>query len=230
MTRSARPSQADRVYSELRAKLLRGDLPIGQRLIEQQLAADFATSRTPVREALRRLEGDGHVVRDPAGGLCPAVPSVRSMRELYDVRLALEELMVRRASVSGDRGELEAILQDWRALEAERSGGRSHHGPEFVHQDESFHERIARAAGNDVAVRMLRDLNDRIRILRVHDFTSDDRVGATIADHLEIVRTVLEGDADAAAAFMRAHVQRSALVVRERVGEALARMFEVSES
>lgn len=230
MSRSARPSQADRVYAELRAKLLRGDLPIGQRLIEQQLAADFETSRTPVREALRRLEGDGHVVRDPAGGLCPAVPSVRSMRELYDVRLALEELMVRRASVSGDRGELEAILQDWRALEAERSSGQSHHGPEFVHQDESFHERIARAAGNDVAVRMLRDLNDRIRILRVHDFTSDDRVGATIADHLEIVRTVLEGDADAAAAFMRAHVQRSALVVRERVGEALARMFEAADS
>jgi DNA-binding GntR family transcriptional regulator len=150
------------------------------------------------------------------------------MRELYDVRLALEELMVRRAAVAGDRGALEAILQDWRALEAERRGGQQH-GPEFVHEDESFHERIARAAGNDVAVRMLRDLGDRIRILRVHDFTSDDRVGATIADHLEIVQTVLEGDADAAAAFMRAHVQRSALVVRERVGEALARMFEASE-
>jgi DNA-binding GntR family transcriptional regulator len=227
LSRASRGSQADRVYGGLRAQLLRGDLPIGQRLVEQQLAAEFDTSRTPVREALRRLEGDGHVVRDPGGGLCPAVPSVRSMRELYDVRMALEELMVRRAAGGGDRGELDALLQRWAALEAEQRGSDAPlHGPEFVHEDEAFHEGIARAAGNDVAVRMLRDLNDRIRILRVHDFTSGDRVTATIADHLEIVRTVLDGDADAAAAFMRAHVQRSALVVRERVGEVLARMFE----
>lgn len=224
---AARGSQADRVYAELRARLLAGELPVGGRLVEQQLAAEFATSRTPVREALRRLEGDGHVVRDRGGGLCPAVPSVRAMRELYDVRMALEELMVRRAASSGDRGALEALLQEWEALAAEqRRAGAPTPDPDFVHRDEAFHEGIARAAGNDVAVRMLGDLNDRIRILRVHDFTRADRVGATIADHLEIVGTVLDGDADAAAAFMRAHVQRSALVVRERVGEVLARMFE----
>ena len=74
---------------------------------------------------------------------------------------------------------------------------------------------------------LLGELNDRIRVLRIYDFTTDDRIGATIAEHLEIVGCVLARDADAAAAFMRAHVQRSALVVRERVGEALARMFEL---
>ena len=149
------------------------------------------------------------------------------MRELYDVRLALEELTVRRAAVAGDRGLIEAIGQDWRALAARR---RSAHapieGPELVRADEAFHERIARASGNEMAVRLLSDLNDRIRVLRVHDYTTEDRVDATIADHLEILDTVLDGDADAAAAFMRAHVQRSARVVRERVGQALSRMFE----
>jgi len=76
---------------------------------------------------------------------------------------------------------------------------------------------------------MLSDLNDRIRVLRIYDFTTDDRIGATIVEHLEIVTCVLSGEAEAAAAFMRAHVQRSSLVVRERVGEALARMFEGGE-
>lgn len=224
---TVRSSQADRVYAELRARLLRGEVPIAQRLVEQQLAADFATSRTPVREALRRLEGDGHVVRDPSGGLRPAVPSVRQMRELYDVRLVLEELTVRRAATAGDRGLLEALQQDWQALDSEqRSATAPLHGPEFVHHDEAFHEGVARASGNEVALGMLADLNARIRVLRVHDFLTGDRVTATIADHLEIVRAILDGDADAAAAFMRAHVQRSALVVRERVGQALARMFE----
>jgi DNA-binding GntR family transcriptional regulator len=221
-------SQAERVYAQLRERLLRGDLPVGRRLVEQQLAAEFNTSRTPVREALRRLEGDGHIVRDSGGGVCPSAPSVKSMRELYEVRVAIEELVARRASTSGDRGRIEAIEQDWRALQAAWMDTRAlPRGPEFVHADERFHLQLACASGNGVAEVMLGDLNDRIRILRIHDFTTDDRIGATIAEHLEILACVLARDADAAAAFMRAHVQRSALVVRERVGLALARMFEL---
>jgi DNA-binding GntR family transcriptional regulator len=221
-------SQAERVYSELRERLLRGDLPLGRRLVEQQLAAEFNTSRTPVREALRRLEGDGHIVRDPGGGVCPSAPSVKSMRELYEVRVAIEELVARRAASAGDRGRIEAIEQEWRGLHAAWLDTRSlPRGPDFVYADERFHRQLAAASGNDVAEVMLGDLNDRIRILRIYDFTTDDRIGATIAEHLEIVACVLARDADAAAAFMRAHVQRSALVVRERVGVALARMFEL---
>jgi len=224
---TGRASQAERVYAELRARLLHGDFAVGQRLVEQQLAAEFAVSRTPVREAMRRLEGDGHLVRDQAGGMRPSVPSVRSMREVYDVRIALEELVVRRAASAGDRGLLEAVQQDWHALEAEwRGRAPSVTGPDFVHADEAFHQRIAQASGNDMALRLLSDLNDRIRVLRIHDFTADDRIRATIAEHLEIVDAVLASDPDAAAAFMRAHVHRSALVVRERVGAALSRMFE----
>jgi DNA-binding GntR family transcriptional regulator len=223
-------TQADRVYSQLRERLLRGDMPVARRLVEQQLAAEFNTSRTPVREALRRLEGDGHIVRDRGGGMCPSAPSVKSMRELYEVRMALEELCARRAATSGDRGRIESIEQDWRALDAawhDTSG--LPRGPDFVYADEGCHRALATASGNDVAESLLGDLNDRIRILRIHDFTTDDRIGATIAEHLEIVGCVLSRDADAAAAFMRAHVQRSALVVRERVGTALARMVELGE-
>lgn len=71
-----------------------------------------------------------------------------------------------------------------------------------------------------------RYMNERIRVLRIHDFTIDARIGATIGEHLEIVAIILSGDADAAAAFMRAHVQRSALVVRDRVGQVLTRLFD----
>jgi DNA-binding GntR family transcriptional regulator len=97
-----------------------------------------------------------------------------------------------------------------------------------VHGDEAFHERIAGASGNATAARMLRGINKRIRILRIHDFTLEERIGATITEHLEIIDLALAADADAAAAFIRSHVQRSALVVRRRVGEALARMVQAS--
>lgn len=225
-----RPAQADRVYTELRDGLLRGDFPMGRRLVEQKLAARFRTSRTPIREALRRLEGDGHVVRDPAGGLCPTVPSVRSMRDLYDVRLALEDLVVRRAAATGDRGLLDEIAHVWHALDAEwREGGPHEAGPGFVARDEDFHERLAEASGNAYALRQLRDVNARIRILRIHDFTSADRIRSTIREHVEIIDAVRAGDVASAASYMAAHVQRSAHVVRERVGEALARMVEEGE-
>jgi len=228
-TRSA--TQAERVYAALRERLLRGDMPVGRRLVEQVLAEEYETSRTPVREALRRLEGDGHIVRDRGGGMCPSAPSVKSMREHYEVRLALEDLCARRAATSGDRGRIETIEQDWRALEAAWHDTRTlPRGPDFVYADEGFHRALAAASGNDVADALLGDLNDRIRVLRIYDFTTDYRIGATIAEHLEIVRCVQARDADAAAAFMRAHVQRSALVVRERVGSALARMFELPEA
>jgi DNA-binding GntR family transcriptional regulator len=220
-------SQADRIYEQLRDRLTRGELPIGRRIVEQEIATEFRTSRTPVREALRRLEGDGHLTRDPSGGMRPRVPSVRAMRNLYDVRLAIEDLVVRRAASSGDQGMLEALDQEWRGLDAKRRGGwLKTQGTAFVYQDESFHQRLAEATGNEVAAETLRSIGERIRILRIHDFTSEERIGATIEEHLEIVRAVLAGEGDVAAGFMRAHIQRSANAVRERIGETLARMFE----
>ncbi len=223
---SERVSQADRIYLELRDLVTRGEIPVGRRIVEQQLADLFSTSRTPVREALRRLEGDGLLTRDPSGGMRPQVPSVRAMRDLYEVRLAIEDLVVRRAAVSGDRGVLDALEQDWRSLDAEHRRGLLATGAAFVEHDEGFHQRLAEASGNHVAVAVLTDVSGRIRILRIYDFTVEDRIGATIAEHLEIVRAVIAGDADIAAGFIRAHIQRSSNVVRERIGEALARMFE----
>ena len=218
-------SHADRVYARLRDRLLSGDLPLGQKLVEERLAEEFGTSRTPVREALRRLEGDGHLVRSPEGGLRPGVPNVRSMSQLYEVRIAIEDLNVRRAATGGDRALLEGLQADWLALREPSAPP----GPDFVHADERFHRRLAEAGGNEVAGRVLGEINDRIRVMRIHDFTTEDRIRATVAEHLEILRATLAGEVEAAASFMRAHVQRSALVVRERVGAALARMAELTD-
>lgn len=222
-------SRAERVYHEIRDRLLRGDFPVGRRLVELQLAAEHGTSRTPIREALRRLEGDGHLERDPSGGLRPAVPSVQQMHELYDVRVALEEIAAARAATHGDADALAALDADWSALTRDWHDDRAClRGPDFVHADEEFHQRIAAASGHQTAERLLRDVNDRIRILRIHDFTSDERIEATLAEHAEILAAVRAQEPEAAVAFMRAHVLRSALVVRNRVGIALARMFEAA--
>jgi DNA-binding GntR family transcriptional regulator len=210
-------TRAEQVHTALRAALLAGEFPYGQRLVEEQLAERFNTSRTPVREALRRLEGDGHVVRDRAGGVRPNAPRVSAMRELYEVRLVLEELAVRTA----DAEQLTPLREEWEELRSERE-----EGPDFVYADEGFHEGMARATGNGATVRYLHDINERIRVIRVHDFTTPDRIEATISEHLEILDAVQAERRDTAAALMRVHVERSAAVVEQRVGELLTRMFE----
>src|ERR1700742_1491159 len=131
-------TRAEEVHSQLRAALLAGAFPYGQRLVEEQLAERFSTSRTPVREALRRLEGDGHVVRDPAGGVRPNPPRVSAMRELYAVRLVLEGLAVRTA----DAEQLGPLREEWEELRIDRE-----ESPDFVYADEDFHESLARASG-----------------------------------------------------------------------------------
>jgi DNA-binding GntR family transcriptional regulator len=210
-------TRAEEVHSKLRAALLAGEFPYGQRLVEEQLAERFATSRTPVREALRRLEGDGHVVRDRAGGVRPNPPRVSAMRELYEVRIVLEDLAVRTA----DPALLDCLEAEWQELRAEHDDG-----PDFVYADEGFHETIAHACGNGAVARYLRDINERIRVIRIHDFTTPDRIETTIAEHLEIIAAIRGGRIDAAAALMRVHIERSAAVVEQRVGELLTKLFE----
>jgi DNA-binding GntR family transcriptional regulator len=210
-------TRAEEVHKELRAALLAGAFPYGQRLVEEQLAERFNTSRTPVREALRRLEGDGHVTRDRSGGVRPNAPRVSAMRELYAVRTVLEDLAVRTA----DPDRLQPLYEEWVDLRSERD-----ESPDFVYADEAFHEGIAHASGNSSTERYLRDINERIRLIRIHDFTTADRIVTTVEEHLEILETLRAGRTDAAAALMRVHIERSAEVVERRVGELLARMFE----
>ena len=95
-----------------------------------------------------------------------------------------------------------------------------------MHADEGFHEALARLSGNTTAERHLRDVNAHIRMLRIHDFTTTDRIETTIAEHVAIADDVLAGDVEGASARMREHVQASADVVEQRVGAVLARMFD----
>ena len=234
-------TRAEEVHRDLRAALLAGAFPYGERLVEEQLAERFHTSRTPVREALRRLEGDRHLVRDRSGGVRPNPPRVSAMRELYAVRIVLEELAVRTAAA--DR--LDDLRTEWQELRLEHADARPagrrrleyppegdtpawvlELGPDFVFADEAFHEGIARASGNQATERYLRDVNERIRVIRVHDFTTPDRIETTIGEHLEILDALCAERRDTAAALMRVHVERSAAVVERRVGELLARMFD----
>ena len=225
---AANDSIAERVYQDLRAELLLGQFSYGDRLIEENLAERFKCSRTPVREALHRLQADGHVVKHPMGGTTPHPPQASAMREVYEMRTVIEDLIVRRAALAEDQSKVVELRTNWDELRTKTKRNRTVlQTPDFVYADEAFHEGIGAAAGNTAASRYLRDINERIRILRVHDFTTGDRIKTTIDEHIEIADAILGNEAEAAAALMRVHIDRSARVVEQRVGAMLARMFDV---
>lgn len=211
-------------YDELKTRLLVGDFGLNVRLGEERLAALLGVSRTPVREALLRLDAEGLVGPHPEGGYCPVAPDVAVVRDLYEVRVGLELQALRRPAVMPGRPHdvavLEPLRDEWRALSADLPEP----DPGFVSLDEGFHVRLAEAAGNRSLAGMLRTVNERIRVVRMHDFLTPDRIRRTVDQHLDIVEAVLVGDLLLAEARFQTHLDESIAVVEQRTTQALARM------
>jgi len=219
--RTGRRAQA---YDDLKTHLLLGAFPLHLRLGEERLAAMLGVSRTPVREALQRLDAEGLIGRHPEGGFCPIAPDVTSIHELYEVRLVLELQALRRPTLAPDRRHdlsvLEPLRDEWKAL----SGCLPPAEPGFVRLDEDFHVRLVESAGNQAFAEVLRTVNERIRIVRMQDFLTVERVRRTVDQHIGIVEAVLAGDLAQAQHRFQGHLDESIAVVEERTNQALARM------
>jgi DNA-binding GntR family transcriptional regulator len=217
-------SRSDEAYRALKTRLLLGEFPLNVRLGEERLAALLQVSRTPVREALKRLYSEGLLERHPdGGGYQPLVPDVTVMRHLYEVRAGLELQALQRPARLGTRHDpaiLEPLRDQWRHLRAEQPLP----DPSFVLLDESFHLQLAQSAGNQVLVDMLRQVNERIRVVRMLDFLSTERIEATIEEHIGLAELVLAGRHVEAEGAFSSHLAVSMGVVELRVQAALARM------
>lgn len=222
----AAPSAGALAYAELKSLVLLGEVPIGVRLGEERIAERLGVSRTPVREALLRLHAEAFLERHPEGGFRVQPPSAQQMRELYEIRRALELFAVRRAGRGGhDRDTLASLREEWRAVDARESPV----DPDFVLLDEDFHVRLAESAGNAELAGELRRLNERIRAVRTHDFVTSGRIGVTVEQHLAIVEAMLARRPARAATLLEAHIRQSQDVVEVAVGRVLERMLSIGE-
>lgn len=215
----------EQVYRDLRSRILAGEFPSRVRLAEERLAALLEVSRTPVREALVRLHADGLLSHDVDGGYRVAEPDLVGLRDLYELRIALELHGLTRAvldpAARHDPAVLEPLRDDWRALRENPPPP----DPSFVDRDEAFHVTVSAAAGNAVLTEMLTAINARIRPVRMYDFLTADRIDQTIAQHLAIVEAVLAGQVETATAVLRRHVGISLTVVEHRAARAITQML-----
>ena len=224
----ARRTRSDTLKDAIAEAILKGELAPGQRLDEVSVAQRFAVSRTPVREALARLHAEGHVQRHPEGGFEPAFPDMDRIAELYEVRKSLELTAVRRTVGDGsdamthDRSALLDLRRDWVALEDDPA---EHADPDFVLIDEDFHIRLALSSGNTALAEMLASINERIRLVRVHDFLTEERIRVTVEEHLGIIDGLLDGSVEHTVERLEAHIDESARVASQRALSAIMRML-----
>lgn len=196
---------SDTVYRELKRRLILWEyLPL-QRLGEESIAREFGVSRTPVRDALSRLEREGFLEHRSWAGYRARKPDLPRIEEYYEVRLLLEIATVRRLAEARPKPDLDKLVEQW----SRPQNMDALYYCDLVYLDESFHETLAGLAGNLTLLSMLRSINEHIRIIRSGDFVTPKRIADTYKQHRGILLAIRRADPDQAAARMAAHIRES---------------------
>jgi GntR family transcriptional regulator, trigonelline degradation regulator len=195
---------ADSVYVALRRALVAGDFHPGEPLTEGELCRRFAVSRTPVREALAKLERDQLVRVVPKKGAFVRSLSHAEIRELYQLREALEALAVRLAAPRGDRAELDDFARRFRELRARRQVAYT----DVRALGEEFHRYLVKRAGNTRLVQILEDLREQLQPVWTMAIVAPRRVHGLVREHLAIIAALERGDARRAERLMLDHLRR----------------------
>lgn len=193
----------DVVFNTLRHAILKGELEPGERLMEIALAQKLGVSRTPIREAIRKLELEGLVVMVPRKGAEVADITEKDLRDVLEVRTALEELSIELAMQHMSPEDYEALKA------ANQEFERLAQGDDLIRiaeADVAFHEIIYIATDNRRLIQMINNLGEqmyRYRLEYIKDKSSHERL---IKEHEQIIRVMEAGDLTAAKNAIRLHV------------------------
>ncbi len=205
---------ADRAYADIKQRICDFRLLPGDRFSESELAQTVNVSRTPLRQALQRLQREGFLQVFPKSGWQVAPLDFEVFDQLYDLRVLLETHAVAKLCELEDRPALADLADVWLVKPSERDAVLRATRLPVDQLDEAFHATLVRAAGNQEMVRVHEDITERIRIIRRLDFTKPARVEATCDEHARILRAITRRRTEEAQRLLRAHVEQSKLEVR----------------
>ncbi|MBC7376064.1 MAG: GntR family transcriptional regulator [Burkholderiaceae bacterium] len=214
VTSGAFRSRADEVYEQLKQDVADFKLVPGDRFTETELSERLGVSRTPVRQALFRLQQEGLVEVLFRSGWRVLPFDFDQFEQFYDLRMVLETTAVHRLCDDGarvDAAMLDGLNAIWLVPVAQRSADTV----QVAQWDEAFHCALVAAAGNAEMARVHRDVTDRIRIIRRLDFTRQLRIDATYEEHAKILKAIQRKRGDQAAMLLRAHIETSQAEVRK---------------
>lgn len=198
---SIRPAM--QIREQIEQDILLGELALGSRLDEQQLADRFRVSRTPVREALQLLIASGLVVHHPNRGAFVHTPSLEDLLEMFEVMAELEamcgRLATRRASQE-DIQQLQALGRDCEA--ALSSGDRDH----YYRENERLHHALYRMSGNRFLASQASSLHHQLQAYRRLQLRVPYRMRQSMNEHNQIISAIASGDVPGVESAIRQHI------------------------
>lgn len=199
---------SDRAYRILRDEIIEWQLPPGSVLAEVEQSVRLGVSRTPLREALSRLVADGLVAAQSGRGLVVTDISLENIRELFDVRRALEEQAARRAAELGSAEVFEALERELLAVSdlLENDDPARHAYYDLVRR---FDEAVDDAVANPYLVTAMRGLRTHLARIRRHAKDDPVRLRSAAMEHLTIVQAIIARDAELAAHATHVHLHHA---------------------
>ena len=201
----------DVVFNTLRKAILKGELKPGERLMEIALAERLGVSRTPVREAMRKLELEGLVVMIPRRGAQVANITEKDLNDVLEVRIALENLSIEKACQCMTEEQLQELWFAAKAFERTMSEGNL---VKLAEADVAFHEVIYKSSDNRRLDQVLNNLREQIYRYRVEYLKDEETRNQLVKEHEEIYRAIKDRDAEKSREISFHHVenQRKAII------------------
>lgn len=193
----------DVVFNTLRQAILRGELKPGERLMEIQLANKLGVSRTPIREAIRKLELEGLVLMIPRKGAEVADITEKSLRDVLEVRKVLEELSVQLACEKMTEDEIAELKV---AAEEFKKALKSTDVTDIAEADVHFHDIIYTASGNQKLIQLLNNLREQMYRYRVEYLKEEAAYPKLIAEHEALIQCIKDREKEEAMKIMCRHI------------------------
>lgn len=201
------------VYEELKMQILRGAIPPGTRMMEVDIADEMGVSRTPIREAIRKLEKEGLVTIEPRRGAYASRISQKDMIEIMEVRQNLEDFAAAHAAQRMDAAGKQKMREASDAFDRAVEEGNTE---DMIRYDTRFHMTIVEGAGNRVLCHMFEQLQEQILRFRYLYFDTFKRGKKMPSEHHKILDAIEQGNAEQARREADLHVKRQQeMVVNE---------------
>lgn len=195
----------DVVFNTLRQAILKGELKPGERLMEIALAERLGVSRTPIREAMRKLEQEGLVVMIPRRGAQVASITEKDLNDVLEVRIALENMAIEKACARMTEEETEKLKAAAKTFEDTIAEGNLVH---LAEADMAFHEIIYQASDNVCLMQVLSNLREQIYRYRV-EYLKDEEMRRQLArEHQQLTRALAERNAKDARELSYDHIEK----------------------
>jgi DNA-binding GntR family transcriptional regulator len=191
------------VFTTMREAIINGDFKPGQRLMEVQLAEQMGVSRTPVREAIRKLELEGLVVMVPRKGAYVAGLSSEDVKEVLEIRAVLEGLAASLAAKNASDADIEQLQE---IVEKFKNAAEEKDVVRLINFDSDFHDVMYRASKNKKLIQLISALREQVQRFRVAYFTKIKSTQALIEEHNELVSSILNKEPEKARAIAEKHI------------------------